>query len=48
MRGIGYLLGAVVALAGVVVYMAHAAEHADGEATPLFGVKIPPDTATGS
>jgi Cytochrome P460 len=42
MRGIAYLLGAVVALTGVIVYMAHASGHADGEAAPIFGVKIPP------
>ncbi len=42
MRGIAYLLGAVVALAGVVAYMAPASGQADGEAAPIFGVKIPP------
>jgi len=42
MRGIAYLLGSVVALTGVVVYMAHAAGDADGEAAPIFGIKIPP------
>src|SRR5271165_6044120 len=42
MRGIAYLLVAVVALTGVVVYMAHASGQADGEAAPIFGVKIPP------
>lgn len=42
MRGIAYLLGAVVALTGVMVYMAHAAGGADGEAAPIFGIKIPP------
>ena len=42
MRGIAYLLGAVLALSGVVVYMAHASERADGEAAPIFGIKIPP------
>jgi Cytochrome P460 len=42
MRVIAYLLGAVVALTGVVVYMAHASEQADGAAAPIFGVKIPP------
>jgi hypothetical protein len=41
MRGITYLLSAVVALTSVVVYMAHAAEHADEEAAPIFGIKIP-------
>jgi len=42
MRTIAYLFGAVVALSGVVVYMAHAAADADGEAAPIFGIKIPP------
>jgi hypothetical protein len=42
MRVIAYLLGAVVALTGVVAYMAHASEQADGAAAPIFGVKIPP------
>jgi len=42
MRGIAYLLVAVVALSGVVVYMAHASGQADGEAAPIFGMKIPP------
>jgi hypothetical protein len=42
MRVIAYLLGAVVALSGVVVYMAHASDHADGEAAPIFGIKLPP------
>jgi len=42
MRGIGYLLVAVVALTGGVVYMAHASGHADGEAAPIFGITIPP------
>ena len=41
MRGITYLLGAVVALTVVVVYKAHPTEHADEEAAPIFGVKIP-------
>src|SRR5271154_1347498 len=40
MKGTPYLLAAVVALAGAIVYMAHAAERA-AEAAPLFGVKIP-------
>ncbi len=42
LKEILYLLGAVAALTGVVVYMAHAAGNANGEAAPLFGVKIPP------
>ena len=42
MKGFAYLLLAVVALTGVVVYMAHASGRTDGEADPVFGVKIPP------
>jgi hypothetical protein len=38
---IAFLLFAVVALAGVVVHMARASGHADGEASPIFGVRIP-------
>jgi len=42
MKRIAFLLFAVVALAGVVVHMAHASGHADKEAAPIFGIKIPP------
>ncbi len=42
MRGITYLLGAVVALTVVVVYKAHPSGHAEGEAAPIFGIKTPP------
>jgi len=42
MKRIACLLFAVVTLTGVVVYMAPASEHADGEAAPIFGIKIPP------
>jgi hypothetical protein len=42
MKGFAYLLVAVVALTGVVVYMAHASGHSDEEAAPIFGIKIPP------
>jgi hypothetical protein len=35
-------LVAVVALTGVVVYMAHASGRSDEEADPIFGIKIPP------
>jgi Cytochrome P460 len=42
MRGIAYLLGTVVALAGVVVCMAYASGQADGETAPIFGINIPP------
>src|SRR5271168_3229738 len=42
MRGMVSLFSAVVALAGVVVYMAQATGEAASEAAPLFGIKIPP------
>ena len=42
MKRIAYLLVAVAAVAGVVAYTAPASGHADGEAAPIFGVKIPP------
>jgi hypothetical protein len=42
MRRIVFVLVAVVALAGVVAYMAPASGQDDGEAAPIFGVKIPP------
>jgi hypothetical protein len=42
MKQIIFALFAVVALAGVVAYMAPASGQEDGEAAPIFGVKIPP------
>jgi hypothetical protein len=42
MKGFGYFLVAVVALTGVVVCMTQAAGRSDGEADPVFGIKIPP------
>ena len=42
MRGIAYLLSAVVVLTGAVVCMVHASGHADADAAPIFGIKIPP------
>ena len=42
MRRIFSVLVAVAALAGGVAYMAPASGQADGEAAPIFGVKIPP------
>ncbi|MGC2172104.1 MAG: cytochrome P460 family protein [Candidatus Sulfotelmatobacter sp.] len=42
MRGIAYPLLVVVALAGMLVYIAHASGQADEEAAPTFGIKIPP------
>jgi hypothetical protein len=41
MRRIVFVLVAVGALAGVVAYVAPASGQADGEAAPIFGVKIP-------
>jgi Cytochrome P460 len=41
MKGFAYFLVAVVALTGVV-YMAQASGRSDGEADPIFGIKIPP------
>src|SRR3989442_15920456 len=42
MKRIAYLLVAVAAVAGVVAYTAPASGQANGEAAPIFGVKIPP------
>jgi hypothetical protein len=42
MRRIACLLIAVVALSGAGLYMAHASGHDEGEADPVFGIKIPP------
>jgi len=42
MKRIAFLLFAVVAVAGAVAFTAPASGHADGEAAPLFGIKIPP------
>ena len=42
MRPIVSVLAAIGALAGVVAYMAPASGQADGEADPVFGIKIPP------
>jgi Cytochrome P460 len=42
MRATACLLSTVAVLTGAVVYMAHAAERADGESAPIFGIKIPP------
>ena len=42
MKRIAFLLVAVAAVAGVVAFTVPASGHADGEAAPIFGVKIPP------
>jgi hypothetical protein len=41
-KRIAFLLVAVAAVAGVVAFTVPASGHADGEAAPIFGVKIPP------
>jgi hypothetical protein len=41
MKRIGFVLLAVATLAGVVTYMAHASGQSDGDASPIYGVKIP-------
>jgi hypothetical protein len=40
-RGITYLLGAIVALTGLVLCVANASGHASEEASPVFGITIP-------
>ena len=47
MRQLVLVLAGVGALAGMVAHMVPASGQADGEAAPIFGVRIPPDTATG-
>jgi hypothetical protein len=42
MKGFPYLLVAVVAMTGVVVYMAHASGRSGENADPIFGIKTPP------
>src|SRR5262245_4586428 len=41
MRQIGFLLTAVAALGGAGAYMAPASGQTDGEAAPIYGIKIP-------
>jgi len=41
MKGLAYLLVAVVALTGAVIYMAQASERSDGQADPVFGINMP-------
>lgn len=41
MKRIGFLLLAVVTLAGIVAYKAQASEPSDGDSSPIYGVKIP-------
>jgi hypothetical protein len=42
MKRIGFLLLAVAALAGIFAYMAYASGQDDGQAVPIFGIKIYP------
>jgi hypothetical protein len=41
MKGFAYLLVAVAAVTGVVVYVAHASRRSDGEADPVLAITIP-------
>ena len=41
MKRIGFLLLAVVILAGLVAHMARASEPSDADSSPIYGVKIP-------
>jgi len=42
MKWTAFLLVAIAAVAGVLACTARASGHADGEAAPIFGIKIPP------
>jgi Cytochrome P460 len=42
LKRIAFLLVAVATVAGIVAFTAPASGHTDGEAAPIFGVKIPP------
>lgn len=42
MKRIAFTLIAVATVAGIVAFKAHASGQADGEAAPIFGVKLPP------
>jgi hypothetical protein len=42
MKWVAFLLIAVATVAGVVVASALASRHADEEAAPIFGIKVPP------
>jgi Cytochrome P460 len=41
MKRIGYMLVALVALMGAIIYMSLAPAHADGATAPVFDVKLP-------
>jgi hypothetical protein len=47
MKRIGFLLLAIATLAGVVAYIARASGQSEGDSSPIYGVKIPRDTAIG-
>ncbi len=42
MKRIVWMLGAVAALSGVFIYKAYSSGQPDGDAVPIFGIKIPP------
>src|SRR5277367_10488 len=41
MKRVGFLLLAVVTVAGIVAHMAHASGQSDGDSSPIYGVKVP-------
>jgi hypothetical protein len=45
MKGFAYFMVPVVVFTGVVVYIAQASGRSDAAADPVFGIKIPADTA---
>ena len=42
MKRIAFILIATATVAGIVAFTAHASAHTDEEASPIFGVKVPP------
>ena len=42
MKRIAFLLVAIAVVSGVVAFGSHASGQADGEAAPIFGIKVPP------
>src|SRR5229473_4926319 len=42
MKRVAFLLAAIAAMAAVVTFTPPASGHADEEAAPIFGIKIPP------
>ena len=47
MKWIVVLLLAVATLAGIVTHIPRAFAQSDGDSSPIYGVKVPRDTATG-